>query len=148
MIYFELVTLEGIKFSDNVYELLLPTPDGQIGVFKNHAPIVTLATAGVIGVRHQENHADDMIEYFSTNGGVIEISDDTVRMLVDEAADSDELDEAEIKKALERAKQLRAEAKDQVSLEKAQQQIQQSSVQLKVAELKKKSRRPRSNNSR
>ncbi|CAN5666331.1 ATP synthase F1 subunit epsilon [soil metagenome] len=146
MIHFELVTLEGIKFSDTVYELLLPTPDGQIAVFKNHAPLVTLATVGVVGIRHQENHTDDMIEYFATNGGAIEISDNTVRMLVDEAADSDELDEAEIKNALERAKQLRAEAKDQVSLEKAQQQIQQSSVQLKVAELKKKSRRPRPSN--
>ena len=144
MILFELVTLEGKKFSDQVYEVLLPTPDGQIAIFQDHAPLITLATVGVIGVRHKDNHPDDMIEYFATNGGVIEVGDDTVRMLVDEATGTDELDEAEIKKALDRAKQLQSEAKDQVSLEKAQQQIQQSSVQLKVAALKKKSRRPRS----
>jgi F-type H+-transporting ATPase subunit epsilon len=50
-----------------------------------------------------------MIEYFATNGGVIEVSEDHVRVLVDEASGSDELDAAELEKALERAKQLRSE---------------------------------------
>ena len=141
MIHFELVTLEGKKFSDDVHEVLLPTPDGQIAIFKNHAPLVSLATEGIIGVRHKPEHPDDMIEHFATNGGVIEVNDDAVRVLVDEASAGEEVDESEAKAALERAKQLRKEAKDQVSLEHAQQQVNRSATQLKVAELKKRSRR-------
>lgn len=144
MITFELVTLEGVKFHDNVHEVLLPTPEGQIAVFKDHMPLVSLASQGVIGIRHKSEHSDDMIEHFATNGGAIEISENTVRVLVDEAAGGDELDEAEIAKALERAKNLQKEAKDQVSLEHAQQMIDRTQTQLKVAELKKRSRkRPR-----
>lgn len=144
MITFELVTLEGIKFHDDVHEVLLPTPDGQIAVFKDHMPLVSLASQGIIGIRHKPEHPDDMIEHFATNGGAIEISENTVRVLVDEAAGGDELDEAETAKALERAQNLRKEAKDQVSLEHAQQMIDRTQTQLKVAELKKRSRkRPR-----
>lgn len=140
MIKFELVTLEGTKFSDEVHEVLLPTPDGQIAIFKDHMPLVSLASQGMIGVRHKPEHPDDMVEYFATNGGVIELSDNMVRLLADEAASGDDLDESEIKAALERAHKLRDEAKDQMSLEHAQTMIDRSRTELKVAELKKRRR--------
>ena len=141
MIKFELVTLDGVKFRDEVHEVLLPTPQGQVAIFKDHMPLISIASEGMIGVRRKPEYPDDMIEYFSTNGGVIELSDDTVRLLADEAAGEDELNEADIKAALERAHNLRKEAKDQVSLEHAQATIDRSRTQLKIAELKKRSRR-------
>ncbi len=140
MIQLELVTLAGTKFNKEVHEVLLPTPDGQIAIFKNHAPLVSLVSGGMIGVRHKPEHFDDMIEYFATQGGVAEMSENGVRVLVDEAAGSDELDEAEVKEALERAHKLRDEAKDQMSLEHAQAMIDRSRTELKVAELKKRKR--------
>lgn len=141
MIKFELVTLDGVKFRDEVHEVLLPTPQGQVAIFKDHMPLISIASEGMIGIRRKPEYPDDMIEYFSTNGGVIELSDDTVRLLADEAAGEDELNEADIKAALERAHNLRKEAKDQVSLEHAQATIDRSRTQLKIAELKKRSRR-------
>jgi F-type H+-transporting ATPase subunit epsilon len=141
MIHFELVSLTGKKFSDSVHEVMLPTPGGYIAVFRHHAPLVSIATQGIISIRHKENHPDDMLEHFATNGGVIEIADNTVRVLVDEADSGEDVNEEEIKEALERAKQLRAEAKDQVSLDKAQQLIDRSTVRLKVADLKRRKRR-------
>lgn len=143
MIHLELVSLEGIKYDAEVHEVLLPTPDGQIAIFQNHAPLISLVAEGMIGVRQRDNHPDDMIEYFATTGGVVEVTKSAVRMLVDEAAGSDDLDEAEAEKALERAKQLRNDAKDQVSLEHAQQMIQRSTTQLKVAGLKRRHRKSR-----
>lgn len=143
MIHLELVSLEGIKYDAEVHEVLLPTPDGQIAIFQNHAPLISLVAEGMIGVRQRDNHPDDMIEYFATTGGVVEVTKTAVRMLVDEAAGSDDLDEVEAEKALERAKQLRNDAKDQVSLEHAQQMIQRSTTQLKVAGLKRRHRKSR-----
>ncbi len=140
MIKFELVTLEGIKFASEVHEVLLPTPDGQVAIFKDHMPMISLASQGMIGVRKKPEYPDDMIEYFSTGGGVIELSENTVRLLADEAAGEDELDEADIQAALERAHNLRNEAKDQMSLEHAQAMIDRSRTQLRVAELKKRRR--------
>ena len=141
MIHFELVTLSGTKFSQKVYEVQLPTTEGYVGIFENHMPLVTLADTGIIKVRHNAGEPDDQQQLIATSGGVVEVSDNTVRVLVDEADHADEIDEAAIKAAHEEALQLRKDAKDQVSLEKAQQLVDRTAVRLKVADLKRHHRR-------
>ncbi len=140
MIKFELVTLDGTKFHEEVHEVILPTADGYIGVFKNHAPLISLAVPGVISIRRKSNHPDDMLEHFATQGGVIEVLGNTVRMLVDAADSAEEINEAEMHKALEKARKLRSEAKDQVSLDHAQALMERTSVRLKVADLRRRRR--------
>ena len=136
MIHFTLVALSGIKFDDDVYEVTLPTLDGEIGVLQDHMPLISVATTGAIAVRRSEKDADSAREFFATNGGVIEVSDNTLRMLVDEADHADDINEAEAEAAMERAKQLKAEAGDQVSLEHAQALVDRHAVRLQVAGLK------------
>ena len=58
MFHFQLVSLSGKKFDDDVYEVILPTLDGEIGVLKDHMPLVSVATIGVITVRKQPKDAD------------------------------------------------------------------------------------------
>ncbi len=141
MIHFELVTLTGIKLRKSVYEVKLPTPQGLIAVYKNHSPLVSLATTGIITVREKENTPDDLQEYYAIDSGVIEISDNTVRVLVDEADKDSEVIAKEAEAALERAKKLRSEAKDQVSLDKAQALVDRQDTRLKIASLKRRNRR-------
>jgi F-type H+-transporting ATPase subunit epsilon len=141
MIHFELVTLTGVKLSENVYEVKLPTPQGQIAVYKNHAPLVSIAATGIITVRKNDNTPDDLQESYAIDSGVIEITDNMVRVLVDEAEKDTEVSAKEAEEALERAKQLRAEAKDQVSLDKAQTLVDRQATRLKIAELRRRNRR-------
>lgn len=133
---FELVTINGTKYSNEVHEVLLPTPDGQIAVFAQHAPLVSIASPGIIKVRIKASDPDDFMEAYATNGGVIEIADEAVRVLVDEADAPDEINTQEAAKAHERAKQLLKESKDQISLDQAQALLDRSAVRLKVSELK------------
>ena len=141
MITLELVTLTGTKLSEDVYEVLLPTTQGQIAVFKNHAPLVATAATGVISVRKKENHLDDMMERYAIDSGVIEIANNTVRVLVDEADKDSEVSAKEAEEALKRAKELRANAKDQVSLDKAQFLVDRQESRLRIADLKRRSKR-------
>lgn len=141
MIKFELVSLGGSKYSEDVYEVLLPTLDGEIGVMPGHMPLVSVATDGVIGVRKNANDRDDMMEYFAISGGVIEVEDNILRVLVDEADHADEISEAEAQKAFEEAKRLKAQAKDPVSLGEAQSLMDRSAVRLQVAGLKRRRHR-------
>jgi F-type H+-transporting ATPase subunit epsilon len=136
----ELVTLTGLKFSEDVYEVILPTSTGTISVFPDHMPLVSLATPGVISVRKSRAIADADMEHFATNGGVIEIGNEYVRVLVDEADHADDIVESEAQSALERAQKLRDEAKDKVSLEHAQALVDRHAVRLKVAELRRRHR--------
>ncbi len=141
MFHFKLVSLSGKKFDDDVYEVILPTLDGEIGVLQDHMPLVSVATTGVITVRRQAKDSDAQREYFATNGGAIEVADNSLRVLVDEADHADNLNEAEVQKALERAQKMKAEAKDQVSLEHAQTLVDRQTVRLQVAGLKRRHQR-------
>lgn len=137
MIHFTLVALSGTKYDGDVYEVTLPTLDGDIGVLQDHMPLVSVATTGAIAVRVNEKDSDTAREFFATNGGVIEVSDNTLRVLVDEADHAADIDEAEAEAAHERARQMMAEATDQVSLEHAQSMVDRQAVRLQVAGLKK-----------
>ena len=141
MFHFELVAISGKKFDEDVYEVVLPTLDGEIGVLQDHMPLVSVATTGAIMIRRNPKDSDHQREFFATNGGVIEVSDNTLRVLVDEADHADEINEAEVQKALERAQKAQAEAKDQVSLEHAQQLVDRQAVRLQVAGLKRRHQR-------
>lgn len=143
MFHFQLVSISGKKFDEDVYEVILPTLEGEIGVLQDHMPLVSVATTGAIAVRRNPKDADNEREYFATNGGVIEVSDNTLRVLVDEADHVDEIDEAEVQKALERAQSMKAEAKDELSLEHAQSLVDRHAVRLQVAGLKRRHQRKR-----
>jgi F-type H+-transporting ATPase subunit epsilon len=140
MIKFQIITLSGLKFDEEVYEIQLPTPDGHIGVFQHHMPLVSLAVPGVIAIRRHEKDSNDKLEYFATDGGVIEILDNTVRILADEAVHAEEISEESAKKALQAAQESYKNAKDKVSLDKAQAMIDRQAVRLNVAKYKRRSR--------
>lgn len=134
---FELVTPEGVKFAQDAYEVMLPTPDGQIAVLPHHMPLVSLATAGVISVRHNQDDPDSKLDHFATSGGLIEIEEGKIRLLADSADHADDIDEMAVQEALERAQQLRKEAEDHVALADATGMIEANLARLKVADLKK-----------
>ena len=136
MFHFQLVALSGTKFDDDVYEVILPTLDGEIGVLQDHMPLVSVAATGVIAVRRQPRDPDSAREFFATNGGMIDVQGNALRVLVDEADHADDINEAEAQAAMERAQKMKAEAKDQVSLEHAQALVDRQAVRLQVAGLR------------
>lgn len=138
---FELVTLTGRKVDEQVYEVIIPTIDGEIAVFPGHEPLITMAVTGVISVRKNKTDSNEQMEYFAISGGVVEISGDHVKVLVDEAEHGADIIESESKAALERAVKMRDEATDQVELEKAHQLVDRHAVRLKVADLHRRHRR-------
>ncbi len=140
MITFELVSLEGVKFSEDVYEVLLPTLDGTIGVMPGHMPLVSVAKTGVVGIRRLSTDKDDMMEYFAINGGVIEVANNKLTLLVDAADNADEISEQEAQKAYELAQKMLEEADDEISLQQAQSLVDRQAVRIQVAGLKRRNR--------
>ena len=137
---FKLVTLLGVKVNQEVYEVIIPTPDGEIAVYPSHEHLVTLAAPGAITVRHNKDDSDDKLEHFAISSGVVEILHESVKVLVDEAVHADEIIEAESQTALNHAIELRKNAADQVELDKAHQMVDRQLVRLKVAELRRRHR--------
>lgn len=137
----ELVTLLGIKLDTDVYEVMLPTLDGEIAVFPGHEPLVGVATPGAIAVRYKQGDDDKHLDYFAISGGMIQIEPNRVRVLVDEADSGDEISETEAKAALAKAQELQKNAKNTVELEKASALVDRHAVRLKVAGLRRRHHR-------
>lgn len=137
----ELITLLGKKVDQEVYEVMIPTAEGEIGVFPGHEPLVTIAVPGAIVVRYNKGDSDANLDYFAISGGVAEVSQKNVRVLVDEADNGNDIIESESKAALARAIEMRDNAKDQVELEQAHQLVDRHMVRLKVADLHRRHRR-------
>lgn len=141
MLQLQLVTLDGLKVAEDVYEVIVPTLSGYIGVLPDHMPLISVASNGVISVRRKASDSDADMEHYATHGGVIEVNNNVLSILVDEADHAEEINEAEVQKAYEAAKKLKAEAKDQVSLEHAQGMVDRQAVRLQVAGLKRRHQR-------
>lgn len=141
MLHLQLVSLSGIKFEGDVYEVILPTLDGEIGVLPNHMPLISVATAGAVVVKKNRTDSDQAREFFAISGGVIEIEHNQLKVIVDEADHADNINEAEAQAAHERAQAMKAEANDQLSLEHAQSMIDRSGARLEVAKLKRRHHR-------
>lgn len=135
----KLISLTGIKLDQQIYSATLPTADGEISVFPTHEQLVTLARPGVIEVTFEKD--GDEKEFFAISGGVIEIDQTSIRVMVDEADHADDILEAETKAALERAIKQRDESESQVEREKAMQLVDRHMVRLKVADLKRRKRK-------
>ena len=128
----KLVTLGGVKLDEMVYSVTIPTIDGEISVLPSHEPLVTVARDGVITVRRTKETQEE--EFFAISGGVVEIDQTGVRILVDEADHGDDIIEAETQAALERAIAARDNADDQIERDR-------HLVRLKVADLQRHKRR-------
>lgn len=141
MLHLQLVTLTGIKFDGDVYEVILPTMDGEIGVLERHMPLVSVATNGAIVIRKNHADPDHAREIFAISGGVIKVEHNNLTVIVDEADHADTINEAEAEAAHQRALEMKAEAKDQVSLDHAQQMVDRTATRLQVAGLKRRHQR-------
>lgn len=136
MVHLQLISLSGTKFDDDVYEVLVPTADGQIGVLTGHMPLISVAKNGVISIRRDEHDIDEAMEHFAISGGVVDVVNNRLRILVDEADHAEQINREEAQAAYERALKLKAEAKDEISLEQAQELVDRTAVRLQVAGLK------------
>lgn len=138
---FELVSLDGVKFRATAYSVILPTASGQITLLKSHEPLLGVVVPGTITIRRDKSDPDHHLEHYATFGGVLEVTKTGARVLVDEAAHGDEINEAEAEKAHKAALDLRKNAKNQVELDHAQSLIDRQAVRLNVAKLRRHHRR-------
>ena len=136
--HFLLTTADGIKMDQEVVEVILPTKDGIIGVLDHHMPLFSVLSPGVIKVRQKKNDSDNDLVLYATYGGVVSVDNNQLNVLADMAELASDLVLEREQQALDLAKEMKKSAKDEVSIEKAQQLIDRQTVRLNVASLRRK----------
>lgn len=129
---FQLLTLSGAKYSGEVAEVALKTVYGSIVILPHHEPFMAVVEPGPVVVRA---HGKDE-ELFAAFGGIIEVKENTVRLLADDADHADDLIEQEIEEALRHAELAKTAAKDSHEMHRAQQMVDRHAVRLEVARIR------------
>ena len=125
----EIVTPEAKIYSKEVEMVTLPGSEGELGIYQNHVPLMTQVHAGEIIVNRGSTE-----EVLVVGEGFIEVTGNHVAILTDNAANSDDIDEAAAEEARAKAEQRLAEGGD-ISEEEAQilnQAILYSEAQIKA----------------
>ncbi len=93
----EIVTPEKIVYTNEVEMVIAPTLQGEIGILPLHAPLVTVLQPGELRVRYNDNRD---VEWFAISGGYLQVHEDKVIVLADNAEHASRID-------VERARQAR-----------------------------------------
>lgn len=100
----EIITPERKFFQREVQCVVVPAPDGELGILKGHAPMVAAISTGLIKIKQD----DKWIEAF-TSEGFLEVRQDETIILSQEVEWPDEIDlkraQAEKQRAEEKLRQ-------------------------------------------
>ncbi|MDF1810636.1 MAG: ATP synthase F1 subunit epsilon [Verrucomicrobiales bacterium] len=125
--HLDVVTPEAKTFSDEIDSVVLPGSEGDLGILRAHAPLVTTLQPGEL-----KYIKDGKERSLAVGGGIVEISNDYVSVLTDMAVDQDDIDAQAVEKALERARKTLSETEVTEDAEEIQKAIMQSIAQLEV----------------
>jgi F-type H+-transporting ATPase subunit epsilon len=104
----EIVTPERIVYTNEVEMVVVPTLEGEVGVLPLHAPMVAALGAGEVRVKYDT----DQVEWFAISGGYLQVHEDKVIILADDAQVSSQIDVDRARQAEELAAKRLAEMKD------------------------------------
>jgi F-type H+-transporting ATPase subunit epsilon len=118
-LHFELVSPARLLFSGDVTSVTLPGTEGDMGIFAGHAPVLSTLRPGVVVVT-KEGGATERI---FVRGGFAEVNPQGLTLLAETAIPLAELDAAAIAIQIKDAEEDLADAKDDESKRKAQENL-------------------------
>ena len=134
---FSLITLAGTQYHDTVSEVLLRTSEGDAVIMPHHEPLTAVVLGGPLTIRSKSKKED----IFAIYGGILEIEDNRVTLLADEADHIDSLIESNIAEALKLAEKLKNNAQTKSELQRANQIVDRHAIRLDVSRIRRRKHR-------
>lgn len=102
LIHLEIVTPMGMIYDGEVSAVVLPGSEGEFGVLKGHASLVSSLKAGVIDIEKQ----DSKHEFVAIDSGYAEVNEFKITVLAKGAVAINASSDSEVAKKLAQAKEL------------------------------------------
>ena len=125
--HLKIITHEKVVFDENVDEIYTKTTDGEMGILKNHVPVMAALDIGVT-----KAIKDNQPILFTTMGGVLQFKEDEALILTTTAERGDEIDVARAKDALNRAKARLADSEAEIDAKRAEAAVARAMARLKA----------------
>lgn len=127
----EIVTPDRKFFEDEVEMVIVRGIEGDIGILKNHTPMVTPLSIGKIRIKRNGEFKEAAIA-----GGYIEISKDKTTVITDAAEWPEEIDVKRAEEAKKRAEQRLKSSDSEIDIVRAHIALRKALNRLEVAKKK------------
>ena len=126
-LHVDVVSAEESIFSGEAKFVALPGELGELGIYPRHTPLITRIKPGAVRIQRADN---DQEEFVFVAGGILEVQPGTVTVLADTAIRGKDLDEAKATEAKRLAEEALKNAKSDLDLAKAQNELVALAAQL------------------
>jgi len=108
MLHLKIITPQKVVIDEKIDSISIPSAEGEITVLPHHENLFALLVEGIIKIKKGSDE-----DFLSIGGGYLETDGETVTILVSKAYGQDQIDKSLTEKALEEAKKILSEAKDE-----------------------------------
>lgn len=126
-IHVDVVSAEESIFSGEAKFVVLPGELGELGVYPQHAPLITRLRPGTVRIAPADGAEEQLI---FVAGGILEVQPKVITVLADTAIRGADLDEAKANVALRKAEEARAKAQDRQEIAAVESELAMLAAQL------------------
>ena len=130
-VHIDVVSAEAGIFSGDAEFVVAPAGAGEIGIYPNHAPMITTIKPGALRIKLADS-AEETVIYLS--GGLLEVQPGVITVLADTAIRGADLDEAQAIQAKEAAEEAMRNRTSDIDYAKAQAELSEALAQIQMIE--------------
>jgi F-type H+-transporting ATPase subunit epsilon len=135
-VHIDVVSAEASIFSGEAEFVVAPAGAGEVGIYPNHAPMISTIKPGALRIK-EANQAEETLIFIS--GGFLEVQPGVVTVLADTAIRGQDLDEAKAREAKTAAEEAMKNRKTDIDYAKAQAEFAEAVAQIQAIERLRKS---------
>jgi F-type H+-transporting ATPase subunit epsilon len=126
----EIITPDKRFMEKEVTSLVLPEPDGEIGILRNHIPLVAALIPGVLAYKDENGKSHQI----AIGGGFLKFERNNARVLAETAENAEEIDLERAQAARSRAQGRLKERESGLNQDRAELALKRSLARIKAAE--------------
>jgi F-type H+-transporting ATPase subunit epsilon len=130
-VHIDVVSAEASIFSGEAEFVVAPAGAGEVGIYPNHAPMISTIKPGALRIK-EANKVDETLIFIS--GGLLEVQPGVVTVLADTAIRGHDLDQAKALAAKAAAEEAMKNRKSDIDYAKAQAEFAEAVAQIQAIE--------------
>ncbi len=130
-VHIDVVSAEASIFSGEAEFVVAPASAGEVGLFPNHAPMITTIKPGALRIK-QANETEETLIFIS--GGMLEVQPGVITVLADTAVRGHDLDEAKAIAAKAAAEEALRNRTSDIDYATAQAELSEAIAQIQTIE--------------
>ena len=135
-VHIDVVSAEALIFSGEAEFVAAPAAAGEVGIYPNHAPMITTIKPGALRIKQADVKEETLI---FISGGMLEVQPGMITVLADTAVRGHDLDEAKAIAAKEAAMEAMKNRASDMDYAKAQAELAEAVAQIQAIQKLRKS---------